>query len=67
MSESALMTVKETSEYLGINKYRLYNMIKAPELEFPSFKLNNRIVINRRKLDEWLDNSVGKEYTFEDN
>lgn len=54
------MTVKEfCSEYrVGINKG--YEMINSTD--FPMLRLGRKIIIIRAKIDEWMENQIGKEF-----
>lgn len=48
------MEVKEMASYLGIGKTRAYQIIKQPD--FPAaFRIGKKILINRNRLDEWMN------------
>lgn len=54
------MSVKEfCSEYgVGINKgYEIIN-----SRDFPMLRLGRRIIIIRSKVDEWIENQIGKSF-----
>lgn len=59
-SNDKTMSVKEfCSEYgVGINKgYEIINSI-----DFPMLRLGRRIIIIRSKVDEWIENQIGKSF-----
>lgn len=45
------MNTEEIRAALGIGKTKLYELINDPD--FPSFRIGNRIFVNRRDLEEW--------------
>lgn len=59
-SNDKTMSVKEfCSEYgVGINKgYEIIN-----SRYFPMLRLGRRIIIIRSKVDEWIENQIGKSF-----
>lgn len=59
-SNDKTMSVKEfCSEYgVGINKgYEIIN-----SRDFPMLRLGRRIIIIRSKVDEWIENQIGKSF-----
>lgn len=57
--KTILVSVEEARELLGgIGRNCLYNLAKDPK--FPSFRIGNRIFINRLKLQEWADEMANK-------
>lgn len=59
-TEKRFLTVKEMAEYLRIGISNAYRLIKEPC--FPSVRvLNNRWIIPKDKLDQWVEERIGKE------
>lgn len=54
------MTVKEFSKEYGINLKKCYEIVHAKG--FPMIKFGKRIVIISSKVDEWLENNIGKQF-----
>ena len=46
-------TIPETSKLLGISEPSCYEL--ARRKDFPSFRVGRKILVNRKKLQEWLD------------
>ena len=59
-SKHKVMTVKEFSKYYGINQAKCYEIVHAKG--FPMIKFGKRIVIISSKVDEWLENNIGKQF-----
>lgn len=58
--ENANLTVKEMAKYLRIGISNAYRLIKEPG--FPSVRvLNDRFIIPKDRLDQWIEERVGKE------
>lgn len=47
------ISVAELAEVLGISKPKAYQIINIPD--FPKVKLDGRILINKAKVQAWLD------------
>ena len=59
-TENANLTVKEMAKYLRIGISNAYRLIKEPG--FPSVRvLNDRDIIPKDRLDQWIEERVGKE------
>lgn len=59
-TENANLTVKEMAKYLRIGISNAYRLIKEPG--FPSVRvLNDRFIIPKDRLDQWIEERVGKE------
>ncbi len=54
--EKALLTIDEFCEYLGIGKTKARELLKSSRTNF-SMKIGNRWYINKKRLDQWLDNN----------
>lgn len=52
------LNIKEAAKYLGISKELMRKLVE--EEEFPCIKFKRRILINKNKLEEWVDNNSGK-------
>lgn len=59
-TENAYLTVKEMAKYLRIGISNAYRLVKEPG--FPSVRiLNDRYIIPKDRLDQWIEERVGKE------
>lgn len=54
------MTVKEFANYIGVGYIKAYEITKSKD--FPSFRVGKKILVISSKVDEWLENSTGKEF-----
>lgn len=52
-------TVKELSEILPIGTSNLYNLVNSKN--FPSIKINRRILIPIDEFQKWIETSAGKQ------
>lgn len=59
--EKVALNICEAAELLGISRSTLYSTLLYRE-DFPAFKIGNRIVIPRKRLEEWA-NSQEKNLT----
>ncbi|MEG2013832.1 MAG: helix-turn-helix domain-containing protein [Anaerovoracaceae bacterium] len=53
-----VFTAYETAEYLGMSLNRIYDLCKTKD--FPVMKIGRRKYIPKEKLDEWINENVGK-------
>lgn len=56
--KSKTMSVKEFCTEYGIGQNKCYEMVNIKD--FPMFKCGRKILIIRSKVDEWLENQIGK-------
>ena len=49
-----LLSIKEASETLGLSRPMVQQLTHRDD--FPSIRIGRRILINAKKLQEWLDN-----------
>ncbi len=49
-------TVNETADYLHVSRTMAYALCSLPD--FPSFRINGKVLINRAQLDEWIDKQI---------
>lgn len=54
------MTVKEFADYIGVGYVKAYEITRSKD--FPSFKVGKKILVISSKVDEWLDDCIGKEF-----
>jgi len=54
-----VFTSKEAATYLGIGLNSFYELCSTKE--FPSFKVGSKIIIPKRKLNEWIEKQTKKE------
>lgn len=52
--EKAILTLDEFCDYVGIGKTKAREILKSRYCTF-SFRIGNRLCVNRRKLDAWLE------------
>lgn len=52
-NEKIGLNVSEAANMLGISKNLMSELIKYPD--FPCIKFKRRIVINKKKLQDWFD------------
>ena len=51
------LTVDEMAEELRISRPTAYALVKQEG--FPAFRIGGRIIVNRKALQEWLDDNGG--------
>ncbi|AND84228.1 excisionase family DNA-binding protein [Clostridium tyrobutyricum] len=49
------MTIDECKEYSGIGRDKLMELVHAENSDFPCFRNGNKFLINKKKLDLWLE------------
>lgn len=59
--EQQTLSVKEVAEVLGIGQSKTRELVRAKD-GIPHIKVGNRILIPIKKLEEWVENSVGKQF-----
>ena len=59
MADRITLSAAEAAETLGISKTKMYEIMKQPDVDF-SFMLGGRRLINRAKLEEWIDRQTEK-------
>lgn len=58
-----ILNVQEMSDYIGLGMSQTYDLIRR--IDFPAFKIGNRIFVPRDKFLAWIDNqSAEKEALF---
>ena len=50
------LTVEMLMDYLGIGKTTAYELVNRAD--FPSFRIGRKILVNRRRLDEWIGQQI---------
>lgn len=50
--QSSVFTVEEASEYIGVGKTRMYELLQDGKIE--SKKNGSRYIITKQSLDKWL-------------
>lgn len=58
--EKRTLTVKELAKVLGIGETKARELCRSKG--FPVLKVGNRYLIPITRFEEWLNNSVGKEF-----
>lgn len=53
-NEKAVLTLSEFCEYVGIGKTKAREVLKSRYCTY-SFKIGNRLCVNKKKLDKWLE------------
>jgi len=59
LQEKKILNQKELAGYLGIGLSKAYELIRSPKF-YPAFRLGRRNLVNRDKLDEWLNEQCTK-------
>ena len=54
MNDRITLSAAEAAETLGISKTKMYEIMKRSDCDF-SFMLGGRRLINRSKLEAWID------------
>ena len=58
-----ILNVQEVSDFIGLGTSQTYDLIRR--IDFPAFKIGNRIFVPRDKFLAWIDNqSAEKEALF---
>ena len=58
-----VLNVHEVSDYIGLGMSQVYELIKR--VDFPAFKIGNRIFIPKEQFLAWIDNQTAeKEAVF---
>lgn len=50
----ATMTVLECSDYLGVSKDKIRELIHKANTDFPFFKVGTKVLIDKSRLDLWI-------------
>ena len=58
LNEKIGLNGTEAAKLLGISKNLMSELIKYPD--FPCIKFRRRIVINKKKLQDWFDKNSGR-------
>ena len=53
-SERIALSASEAADMIGISKSKMYELIKSEDCDF-AFMLGGRRLINRSKLEAWID------------
>lgn len=56
------ITIAECAELLGVSKQLMAEIVR--EQGFPCLKFKRRILINRNKVQDWLDNNAGRKIKY---
>ena len=51
-----IMDIKEVSEYLGIGKSKIYNLIKMKKI--PAYKIGRQYRFSKEIVDGWLKDKI---------
>lgn len=50
------MNIRELQAFLNISRSQAYELVNNPD--FPSFRIGTKILINRDRLEKWIDQQV---------
>lgn len=53
-----VLNVNEVSDYIGLGMSQAYELIKR--VDFPAFKVGNRIFIPKSQFLSWIDNQTAE-------
>lgn len=59
-TSSDILTVKDIQSYFHIGKNSAYQLMNSAG--FPTFRINNRMFVERQKLSEWVSANTGHTY-----
>ena len=57
LSEKMALTITETAQALGVSRPTVYTLLHREG--FPAFRIGNRVLISRAKLEEWVNAQSG--------
>lgn len=57
-----LYTATDIQRLFNLGRTKAYELLAADG--FPSFKINNRVYVEREQLLSWLNKRVGKRFSF---
>ncbi|MDD3224733.1 MAG: helix-turn-helix domain-containing protein [Clostridium sp.] len=57
------MTLDETCKLSGIGKNKLWELVYKENTDFPYFKVGTKVLVNRDKLINWLNNLTDQKRT----
>lgn len=58
MTDRITLSAAEAAETLGISKTKMYEIMRREDADF-AFMLGGRRLINRSKLEAWVDRQTG--------
>lgn len=58
INEKALLNVKEMMEYSGFGENTVRNLLNEPNCPY-SVRMGNRLYVNRKAFDKYLDSITG--------
>lgn len=53
-----ILNVQEVSDFLGLGISQTYELVKR--IDFPAFKIGNRIFVPKDKFLTWIDNQTAE-------
>lgn len=62
VNDKKYITLKECANYLGISKQLMNELVL--EKDFPCIRFKRRILIDKKKIQEWFDNNHGKKIKY---
>ena len=62
--QKATLTIDECSEFSGIGRNKLLELVHAPNSDFPCFKVGAKFLINRQMLVTWLEKIANEKRTL---
>lgn len=51
-----ILNVQEVSDYIGLGQSQTYELVRR--IDFPAFKIGNRIFVPKDKFLDWIDNQT---------
>lgn len=60
--EIVLYTVEDIEDIFKMGRTKAYELMASQG--FPSFRLNNRLYVEKEKLSRWIENRTGKTHNF---
>lgn len=62
MTEIVLYTVGDIQRIFKIGRNKAYRLLSSDG--FPAIKLNKKLLVEKRKLEDWISKNSGKAYYF---
>lgn len=57
-----ILSVKQVSDFLGMGITQTYELVKR--IDFPAFRVGNRVFVPRDKLIDWVENQTAEKETL---
>ena len=55
--KQANLTIRQFMDYMNIGRTKAYELVHDPAF-YPAFRIGRKILINKEKLDKWIDENT---------